>query len=154
MQLTIDSSIPSCADWYNNGMIKLKSFWLICLSPYLILHLILITLSLIQYFAFKGCSWRPIPAHPWCACWHKYGNAECASSRAFNWYAELCNMSFDQDFVTYLKPRCWFIDSLKATTSGSKIPLRTIIITAMTPQLFVFLCPWIFLNDYQRYDTN
>ena len=42
--------------------------------------------------AFKGCSWRPIPAHPWCAGCHWDGIVELTSSRAFYWYAELCKM--------------------------------------------------------------
>ena len=46
------------------------------------------TLSLIQYqtFAFKGCSWRPTPAHPRCADWYNNGTVESASSRTFEWY--------------------------------------------------------------------
>ena len=54
------------------------------------LYSILMTFSLIKYFTFKGCSWRPIPAHPWRAGWYTEGIAELVSSRAFDWYAELC----------------------------------------------------------------
>ena len=54
------------------------------------LYSISMTFSLIKYFTFKGCSWRPIPAHPWRAGWYTDGIAELVSSRAFDWYAELC----------------------------------------------------------------
>ena len=77
------------------------------------------TLSLIQYFNLKGCSWRPIPAHPWWAGWHKDGIGEFSSSRAFNWYVELYIRLFDQDLGTHLKLVCSFMDSLHATTSCS-----------------------------------
>ena len=47
---------------------------------------ILIIQSYIRFiaFKFKGCSWRPFPAHPRCADWHYNEIDEFASSRAFN----------------------------------------------------------------------
>ena len=78
-----------------------------------------------QYFTFKRCSWRLIPAHPWCAGWHKDRIGEFLSSRAFNWYVELYMRLFDQDLGTHLKLICLFIDSLYATTSCSPgLPLQ------------------------------
>ena len=45
---------------------------------------IVITLSFIRSFAFKGCSWQPIPAHPQCPDWQSNGIIDVVSSRAFN----------------------------------------------------------------------
>ena len=39
-------------------------------------------------FAFKGCSWRPIPAYPQFSYWQPDKLVEPASSRAFKWYTE------------------------------------------------------------------
>ena len=94
MLLTTTSS-ASLMCWlalqWDSWICKIKSFWLI----HLILHFIftfnskfLIIFSLIQNFTFEGCSWWPIPAHPWYAGWHKNGIFEFASWRALNWYAE------------------------------------------------------------------
>ena len=57
---------PSCSDWVTHKDDSMD-FW-----PFVI-------------FAFKGCSWRPIPAHPWCARWHTNESVEFASWGAFNW---------------------------------------------------------------------
>ena len=117
---------PRCADLQRDSWIcKIKSFWLI----YIDLHFIfifnfkfLIILSLNQYFTFEGCSWRPIPAHPWYAGWLKNGIVEFASSRAFDWYAEhfQCECQWYQIKVCfiYLKPGCWFIEGKLATTTA------------------------------------
>ena len=93
MQLTIDSSAPSLS-WlelqWDDWVCEVKSFWLICICVCIwFFQWIWITLSHIRSYAFKGCTWRPIPAHPRCADWHKGGIVGFVSSRAFYWYAEL-----------------------------------------------------------------
>ena len=73
----------------------LKPSWYLCIGFYnVFLHPI------------KGFSWRPIPAHPRCPGWHDYRIVKFSSSRAFDWYAVLCIMLIDQDFVIHLKSRC------------------------------------------------
>ena len=46
-----------------------------------------IAFPLIQSFDFKGCCWRPVPAHPRYTDWHNNRIVEFTSSRAFVWYA-------------------------------------------------------------------
>ena len=83
---------PRCADRQNNGIIDLARSWGFDWYAYCLIvlfRLILITLSIIRTFAFKRCSWQPIPAYPYCADWYNYGAIKYRSSRAFNRYAEL-----------------------------------------------------------------
>ena len=80
------------ATWHSNEMIWLEISRALdryaepCMRFF---QVILITVSFNRSFAFKGCSWWPIPAHPWCVDWHYNGMFEFTSSRAFVWYAEL-----------------------------------------------------------------
>ena len=68
-------------------------------------------------FHLQGMQLTTNSSTPWLPGWHKDGIVEFASSRAFNWYAGLCIMLFDQGFVTYMKLRYWLIDSQYTTSS-------------------------------------
>lgn len=126
VQLTTYSSTASMC-WLafklDRKIWKLKSFLTICLNPRFIF-----TSRFNHYVPFsifhlcplnQGCRWRPIPARPWCAGWHKDEIVNFASSGASKWYAELLMMSFDQNCVTHFKLICGFIVSLNATASCS-----------------------------------
>ena len=60
------------------------------------------SMSYNECFAFKGCSWRPIPAHPRCANCPHNTIVELARSRAFKWYAEpyISVFALDKDTCT------------------------------------------------------
>ena len=83
---------------WNHEICELRSFWLIWLSLTYFFQLILITVSFIRSFIFKGCSWWPIPAHPRSTNWHYHGILEFASSRAVNCFAKphisICQSNF------------------------------------------------------------
>ena len=67
-----------------------------------------ITLSLIRSYAFKGCTWRPVPAHPRPADWHKDGIVDCVRLRAYDWYAELYIRSSTKVSSGSITPRYHF----------------------------------------------
>ena len=96
--------------------------------------------SFIKYPAFKGCSWRPIQAHPQHAHRHPDKLVELASSRAFNWYAEPYEPIFVLDPLILIEclvfkgcswrpipahPRCayWLIDTLVELASSRAFKL-------------------------------
>ena len=66
----------------------------------------LVLLSLIQSFAFKGCSWRPLPAYPRCAEWHTNGIVEFGMSRASVWSALLYSAAQINRFTPFFALLC------------------------------------------------
>ena len=84
-----------CVDWHTDGIVKCASSrafnlyaWpRISFFPFDFQFLFLFVLETI--IGCKGCSWRPLPAHPHCADWHNDGIVEFARSRAFVWLAVL-----------------------------------------------------------------
>ena len=81
---------------WDSWICKLKNFYLLN-NVYNLFRLIWIFFSffsLIQSFGFKGCSWKPLPAHFRFTDWHNNGIFEFASSRASVWSAVLCIMLF------------------------------------------------------------
>ena len=101
---------PRCTDWQNNGIVSFENSrpfnWFAL--PFLIFFcFIIVHPFFIRSFAFKGCSWWLIPAHPWYAGWHKDDIIKSASesSRAFDWYAELHIALSDNVFITNLKQK-------------------------------------------------
>ena len=82
-------ALPRCAYQEPDKLVELVSSrafkWYA--EPY-VLILVLDPLISIECPAFKGCSWRAIPAHPRCTYWLSDNFVELASSRAFKWYAE------------------------------------------------------------------
>ena len=53
----------------------------------------------ILIFAFKGCSWRPTPAHPRYADWHDYGIVDYVGSRPIDWYTWRCIILSNRIFI-------------------------------------------------------
>ena len=83
---------PWCADWYSRTS-KLKSFTFICSIP----HMIILFNNVANFswglqhqaWSLPRSSRRGFPAYPGCADWHNNEIVELASSRAFDWYAEV-----------------------------------------------------------------
>ena len=95
---------PPCPNCLNKGIFEIARSKNVMLK---LAFYISMQLSLLRSFAFKWCSWRPIPAHSRCADCHYNGIVEFES-----YDAKLCMTLLDQDCVTHLKPRCRCIDSL------------------------------------------
>ena len=88
MQLTSISSASSLCIltiWQDSWTIELNSFQTIC---WIFLIDVCLKKKHHQVFAFKGCSWRPIPAYPQFSYRQCDKLVELASFRAFEWYAE------------------------------------------------------------------
>ena len=81
---------------------RCQSFQMICWILWIDICIHLFPCAFNECFAFKGCSWRPIPAHPRCANCHQNMIVELARSRAFKWYAEpyISVFALDKDTCT------------------------------------------------------
>ena len=126
MQLTIHSSV-SLMYWlvlqWDISICKLKSFRLICLNPYFIFIFYFNYILPHQIYNLQGMQLTTNSSTA-LMCWLVYGwdcrICELNSFRLICW-----TMLFDQDCVTHLKSRCWFINSLYATTLCSPgLPLQ------------------------------
>ena len=89
---------PRCAQWHKNGIagfVSSRAFDWYALLQISFIQWIWNTLFLVRSYTLKGCSWRPIPAHPRFAEWHNNGMIDFVISRDFDWYAKL-QISFFQ----------------------------------------------------------
>ncbi len=97
---------PRCADCHNDRTFKCASsraFDRYAVAFYYFIWLLILPTSFVRSIAFKGSSWRPIPAHPRCADCHNDGTVKCASSRAFDRYARCRILLFRLTFnITYV----------------------------------------------------
>ena len=81
--------------------------------------LVLDPLIFIKCPAFKGCSWRAIPAHPQWGNWLSDKLVELASSKTFKWHAETCKAIFALDKSLQFVPVWWHFGDEKHVTHMS-----------------------------------
>ena len=106
-------------------------------------------LILIKCLAFKGCSWRAIPAHPRCAYWLTDELVGVTSSRAFKWYAKPCISVFALDQSSTSHPidgkwwqwQKWIKKPLQVDNRPSKNEKRQIIAA------YAWICSCVILRD-------
>ena len=95
---------------------------------------------LIQSFGFKGCSWRPLPAHFRFAYWHDNRIFEFASSRASVWSAVLRIMLFGLNF---LRAFCIGSSHARKTTWSLSISPKMKTIHLLTRNVQIIAQSWI-----------
>ncbi len=71
-----------------------------------------------ECLAFKGCSWRPVPAHPWCAHWHHYEEVKLAVSELSNDMLNLMNW-YLRPFVSMCFWWMFCLQGMQLTTNSS-----------------------------------